>query len=277
MVVFSSPKYLISLSSPPFAMAVVSHDTDVMSCTMSREQRQAFESAGRQLWCRHCVHPPPAGGVLRPIPRVGPYHARGGDDGELVCSAACALAYTLEHPTYRSQMQRAAIMQEAFHDTGCTHVVPAPPQCMLAVFNGPWDIAEFRQQSGFRRLVRRREAPFASPIAIAEIYRMESAPVEPTPAPAPVVERDDDHSMSQLNEWGLTGLKRPTVQPDDLLEPAPPAEPGVYQQFLDHLEDDWRAEPTEPSELLVPEPRRPVRLRPPPPPSAGLSRFTRRE
>jgi hypothetical protein len=251
------------------------HSTNVFRYEMSDDQRGAFHASGKQLWCKHCVHPAPEGGELRAIPAIGPYQAHDSSE-DLFCSTSCMMAYTFERPSYRSQMQRSAI-QSLHHDEHDGEVcTAASPQCMLDVFAGPWDIDTFRGQASARRLVRRCASPFVSPmtIAVAEVYQMDAGPaqmvdqlereevdddnVEPEPADGEdgtYGEGDGDAPiLSQLNEWGLTNLRRPTHQPCDLMETGAEPEASVYQRYLDQV-NVTQPEPPEPA-------RRPPRARP---------------
>lgn len=275
------------------------HSSRVIRYHPTEAQRAEFEQSGGRLLCRHCVDPPEPGGQLRGIPHTGPYQPRVGQEAQF-CSTACMLAFTLERPSYRSQMQRAAIVKLHFELTGEYDVQPAPPQAMRDVFGGPWDIETFRRQSGAKRLVRVCEAPFVTEMtmAVAEIYQTDVHPETPAPAaasppPRPPVEPDGCASedgdgpapvLSQLNEWGLTNLRRPPVQPPDLMEASEAPATSVYREYLEQVgQADWADPPaageaSDAGEARAAAPK-PKRARPAGPASGaggGLTRFLRK-
>lgn len=263
------------MAAPSPCTTAVNHDTGLCRSTATAAQRRAIERGELVLVCQHCVHPPPPGGTLCGIPQVGPYHAPQGKSGQF-CSFSCMIAFTLERPTYRTPMQRAEILKLAATENDVEEVLPAPPQALLAIFGGHLSIEEFRAHTAAQNLLRRCAPPFASPLAIAavtEIYQTKPAPNgqagPPPPAPAPP-EGDGSRVLSQLDEWGLTGLRQPATQPDDLLEPPAPPEESFYQCFIEEC-----GEPGAPAELPRPaDRRRPSRVRPAPTgPTGGLSRF----
>jgi hypothetical protein len=254
------------------------HSTRVFRCDQTDEQRAEFEASGRQRLCRHCNHPPPEGDELREIPATGPYQARAGSEATF-CSTACMMAFTLERPTYRSQMQQHAITKLHYEETDSLDpVCAAPPQSQLDIYGGPWSIATFRAQSRAGRLVRRCEPPFASQMtfAIAEVYQTDMAmdvrddgPVEVRPEAAPAEDEAGMDVQCELNEWGLTNLQRPANQPPDLMEDGADPEASVYGRYLERVQavpgpaEDGPADP------------KPKRARPPPGSvgGGGLTRY----
>ena len=265
---------------------MTTHSTRVIRAHPTEEQARAFTGT---LLCRHCVHPAPEGGELRGIPLSGPYQPRRGAEAQF-CSTSCMLAFTLERPSYRSQMQRAAIIRVHFDETGEHAALPAPPQSMLDVFGGPWDVATFRAQAGARRLVRRCEAPFASQMtmAVAEIYQTDATaagpapePMPTQPAPAPPVDEDAGPTvLSQLNEWGLTNLRRPEAEPPELMEVEAAPDTSVYEDYLGRVgvgapaEDVARSPaPARPTNTLAATPAAPVASER----GGGLTRYLKRK
>lgn len=243
------------------ASTVVNHNTSVGPSVPSEKVQARIDRGEILLICMHCSHAPLPGGALRGIPEVGPYKGTPRTTGQF-CSFECMLGHTLEHRTYRSPMQRAAILEMAHLEMGIDHVTPAGPRTELAVFGGPYTIEEFRAFSATGRLLRHLTAPFVSPMAISEVYQREGAPAEgagdeeePAPTPAREAEREaapehaapehaapehagDDGSMSQLNEWGLRGLRRPLTQPEGIVEPPSPPPASFYQQYVDTIEQE---------------------------------------
>lgn len=263
---------------PSPCTTAINHDTGLCRSTPTDEQRRAIENGELMLLCQHCVHPPPAGGGLRGIPEVGPYHAAQGESGQF-CSLHCMIAWTLERPTYRRPIQRAEILKLAAAEYGLDEILPAPPQALLSVFGGHLSIEEFRAHTDAHHLLRQCVPPFASPLAISaitEIYQTRPPAAGQEPPPVVTAPADDaaGRQLTQLDEWGLTGLRQPETQPDDLLEPPAPPEESFYQRFIDACED-----PGAPSEAAAaprqPEPkRRASRARPAVGAGAGgLSRF----
>jgi hypothetical protein len=256
------------------ASTVVNHNTSLGRSVPSAEVQARIDAGEIRMLCMHCAHPPPDGGALRGIPEVGPYKGGARTTGQF-CSFECMLGHTLETRTYRSPMQRAVILEMAHDELGAEHITPAGPRTLLAVFNGPYSIEEFRALSRSGKLLRHCAAPFASAMAIAEVYQREGmATAPPTDAAPPPEPEPDDGSMCQLNEWGLRGLKRPASQPDDIVEPPASPPPSFYQDYIDRIDESAGA-PAEAEVATVrrSEPRRrPTRSSGPAGPG-GLSRF----
>jgi hypothetical protein len=277
------------------ASTVVNHNTSVGPSVPSAAVQARIDRGEIRLICMHCSHAPLPGGALRGIPEVGPYKGTTRTTGQF-CSFECMLGHTLEHRTYRSPMQRAAIIEMAHLEMGVDHVTPAGPRTELAVFGGPYTIEEFRGFSASGRLLRHLATPFVSPMAISEVYQREGAPAEEAAAPtAPAApagwpEREaapipqaapehagDDGSMSQLNEWGLRGLRRPPTQPEGIVEPPSPPPASFYQQYVDTIEQEGSEGAAPAAEQPPPrraEPRRRAsRSSAPGGAAGGLSRF----
>jgi hypothetical protein len=244
---------------PSPCTTAINHDTGLCRSTPSDEQQRAIESGELVLLCQHCVHPPPAGGGLRGIPQVGPYHAVQGESGQF-CSLNCMVAWTLERPTYRRPIQRAEILKLASVEYELDEILPAPPQDLLAVFGGHLTIEEFRSHTGAQHLLRRCTPPFVSSLsisAITEIYQTKPPapgqdPVLVVPVPSMNVEDCGSRQLTQLDEWGLTGLRQPLTQPDDLLEPSAPPKESFYERFINGC-----GEPGASAEEATPPPRQP--------------------
>ena len=281
---------------PSPCTTAVTHDVGMCRSTPSDAQLQAIERGEVVLLCRHCVHPPPPGAQLRGIPHAGPYHARDGETGQF-CSLSCMVAYTLEHPTYRSGIQRAEILRVAHEELGVDEVLPAPPQELLLVFGGHLGIEEFRAHTAAGRVLRRCAAPFASALAIASVTEVYSTRAEeplvvaaaPIVAAPPATDDAGGRVLRQLDEWGLANLRQPPTQPEDLLEPPAATAASFYQQFIEETEGGGPAATTAsvatanvsaaaatatPAARPAEPKRRPARARAAPAPTAtGMSRF----
>jgi hypothetical protein len=252
------------------ASRVVNHSTRHGSSGLSEAQRRRVELGDLVLVCMHCLHPPEAGGALRGIPDVGPYYS---DDSEYgaFCSHSCMLGFLLRHPSHRSQMQRAAVIEAAYLEYGDTDVTTAPPQALLEILGGPLSIAEFREQSRARRILRVCAVPLISPMSILEVYQrdddgLQAAPVQPEAAEPPA------GVQSQLNEWTMYRLRQPAVQPDGICEPGSPGEASFYEAYLENTGAAPRETAATPAGRKA-DRRRPARGPAAPSAAGALARF----
>lgn len=169
-------------------------------------------------------------------------------------------------------------------------VIAAPSQNQLDIFGGPFTLEQFRAQAGAHRLVRRVAPPFVSSNAVTEVYNLQAAPAgapEAVPAPAvpsaaacgdapgPETGSEDQRILSQLDEWGLTGLRRPATQPDDLLEACERPARSVYGEYVQRHELPPEEAPAPAEAAAHRAPRQPAEPAPARPAAGSLKRFFR--
>ena len=176
--------------------------------------------------CWHCSYEI-NGNSIR-LPRLyDPYEEVYHVDGWF-CGPACGKGYILEHTPFDRGYQINIFVRMLRELYGITQpIVEAPPRLSLTKYGGPFDIETFRSQNNVCSIVN---PPFVSYCMLVE-------------------ERQPNETIGEkqigMNQT-VKGLRRPKSGSVKLTDDAlcMPSEQGLYQKYLDEVQDNHNATST---------------------------------